>query len=311
MNGLAIYLEELYKSCEIPFEVYINNDIIFKTNSLLPQNSIVENRFSIDNKIFIIQTYNKFKDSIKILKFCIENKCKEYYNTREKVIISLLKNEYVPNDTLEQVMFPTKDTYLIVIYLKEKISETIEILNDIYLNTDIIILEYKSSIVLVGLFEDIEEHISSITETIYINIYIKCYVSYCFINNYNFLKSLYEDSIYKIKLAKKYNLSSRVFNEKSLLFESVIDNLSEENKHDIVSKFNNGFSKLDEDTVNTIEIFFNCDLNLSEAAKKLFVHRNTLIYRLDKIKKYTSYDIKKFNEAILFKIAFFIWKEKK
>jgi DNA-binding PucR family transcriptional regulator len=60
----------------------------------------------------------------------------------------------------------------------------------------------------------------------------------------------------------------------------------------------------------TIEVFFKLDLNLSEASKELYVHRNTLIYRLDKIQKYTTYDIRKFNDAVLFKIAFFYWKQK-
>ena len=116
--------------------------------------------------------------------------------------------------------------------------------------------------------------------------------------------------MYKINLAKKYNLSNRIFNESSLWFEKVIDNLDVESKKNIIEKFNYAFSKLDEDIIKTIEVFFNLDLNLSESAKALYVHRNTLIYRLDKIQKYTSYDIRKFNDAVLFKIAFFIWKEK-
>ena len=40
-------------------------------------------------------------------------------------------------------------------------------------------------------------------------------------------------------------------------------------------------------------------------------NRNTLIYRLDKIEKYTSYDIREFNNAVIFKLVFFLWKEKK
>ena len=78
----------------------------------------------------------------------------------------------------------------------------------------------------------------------------------------------------------------------------------------MLDDFNDSFSKLDEDMIKTIEVFFKLDLNLSEASKELYVHRNTLIYRLDKIQKYTDYDIRKFNDAALFKIAFFIWKQK-
>ena len=82
-------------------------------------------------------------------------------------------------------------------------------------------------------------------------------------------------------------------------------------KKDIYEKFKKGISKLDNEMIRTIEVFFKYGLNLSEAAKELYIHRNTLIYRLDKIQKYTNYDIRNFNEAVLLKIILFIWKEKK
>ena len=62
--------------------------------------------------------------------------------------------------------------------------------------------------------------------------------------------------------------------------------------------------------IRTIEVFFNCGLNLSESAKELYIHRNTLIYRLDKIQKMTSYDIREFNNAMIFKIIL-VYMEKK
>ena len=61
--------------------------------------------------------------------------------------------------------------------------------------------------------------------------------------------------------------------------------------------------------MKTIDVFFNCGLNLSEAAKELYIHRNTLIYRLEKIQKYTGFDIKNFNEAVIFKSIYTVWKE--
>ncbi len=82
-------------------------------------------------------------------------------------------------------------------------------------------------------------------------------------------------------------------------------------KNRIIAKFNEGFERLDNDIIQSIDVFFELNLNLSEASKKLYVHRNTLIYRLDKIQKCTSYDIRKFNEAVIFKVAFAIWKQKR
>jgi carbohydrate diacid regulator len=66
--------------------------------------------------------------------------------------------------------------------------------------------------------------------------------------------------------------------------------------------------QLDEDTINTIQKFFENSLNISETARKLFVHRNTLVYRLDKIQKNTGLDLREFDDAIIFKVAMMVQK---
>ena len=63
---------------------------------------------------------------------------------------------------------------------------------------------------------------------------------------------------------------------------------------------------LDDETLTTIEKFFENNLNVSETARKLFVHRNTLVYRLEKIKKLTGLDIRDFDNAIVFKVALMV-----
>lgn len=65
---------------------------------------------------------------------------------------------------------------------------------------------------------------------------------------------------------------------------------------------------LDRETLNTIHCFFDNNLNVSETSRKLFVHRNTLVYRLDKIKKMTGLDLREFEHAITFKVALMVQK---
>ena len=65
---------------------------------------------------------------------------------------------------------------------------------------------------------------------------------------------------------------------------------------------------LDHETLFTIQKFFENNLNVSETSRKLFVHRNTLVYRLDKIKKLTGLDLREFDHAIIFKIALMVKK---
>ncbi len=64
----------------------------------------------------------------------------------------------------------------------------------------------------------------------------------------------------------------------------------------------------DEETLSTINKFFENSLNVSETSRQLFIHRNTLVYRLDKIQKSTGLDIRVFDDAITFKIALMVVK---
>ena len=65
---------------------------------------------------------------------------------------------------------------------------------------------------------------------------------------------------------------------------------------------------LDPETLYTINRFFENNLNVSETSRKLFVHRNTLVYRLEKIKKLTGLDLREFDHAIVFKVALMVKK---
>lgn len=73
--------------------------------------------------------------------------------------------------------------------------------------------------------------------------------------------------------------------------------------------FNQGsIDSLDEETLFTIQRFFENNLNVSETSRGLFVHRNTLVYRLEKIKKLTGLDLREFDDAIIFKVALMVKK---
>lgn len=62
------------------------------------------------------------------------------------------------------------------------------------------------------------------------------------------------------------------------------------------------------ETILTLDAFFSMDCNVSETAKKLFIHRNTLLYRLDKLKQETGLDVRSFNDAVLVRIMLLLYK---
>ena len=70
----------------------------------------------------------------------------------------------------------------------------------------------------------------------------------------------------------------------------------------------NSIDSLDQETLFTINKFFENNLNVSETSRKLFVHRHTLVYRLEKIKKLTGLDLRQFDHAIVFKVALMVRK---
>ena len=65
---------------------------------------------------------------------------------------------------------------------------------------------------------------------------------------------------------------------------------------------------LDQEILFTIQKFFENNLNVSETSRQLYVHRNTLVYRLDKIQKITGLDLRIFDQAIIFKVAMMVSK---
>ena len=70
----------------------------------------------------------------------------------------------------------------------------------------------------------------------------------------------------------------------------------------------NPIEALDSETLYTINKFFENNLNVSETSRRLFVHRNTLVYRLEKIKKITGLDLRELDHAIVFKVALMVKK---
>ena len=129
----------------------------------------------------------------------------------------------------------------------------------------------------------------------------------------NLLTCLLESRLDNIIFKKNSSIINLLDEKRELIFENsrlsveeLIDSIAEKRKDERVNDFNFALSKLDNEMIRTIEVFFKCGLNLSEAAKELYIHRNTLIYRLDKIQKITSYD-----NAMIFKIIFLYNKKKK
>ncbi len=312
MYSFHKFLEELYSNTKIPFKVTLDEEEFSPCNfKELNDEEFIFQEFKVNNGIGKIITEKNYESCISLLKYLIESKIKEVSNNKEKLIRKALSGIHIDKNIINRELnFLKEGFYVINIYLSSHIQEGLELINECYDIKNIVTLIKDNNIVIIGALEDVEEHANSIKDSIASNLYTKCYISYMKLNNINEIKEAYEINMSKINLAIKYDLDEMVYGERDLLFENLVDSIDKELKNKMYEDFGLGFSKLDREMIKTIETFFKCGLNISDASKELYVHRNTLIYRLDKIQKCTSYDLRNFNEAVIFKIAFLIWRGK-
>ena len=124
------------------------------------------------------------------------------------------------------------------------------------------------------------------------------------------LAKSYKEANIAIEVGKVFDTEKYVINYENLgigrLIYQLPTTLCEMFLQDVFKK--NPIDALDKETLFTIHKFFENNLNVSETARKLFVHRNTLVYRLEKIKKLTGLDLREFDDAITFKVALMVKK---
>ena len=122
------------------------------------------------------------------------------------------------------------------------------------------------------------------------------------------LAKSYKEAQIAIEVGKVFDTEKYVINYENLgigrLIYQLPTTLCEMFLNEVFKK--NPIETLDEDTIETINKFFENNLNVSETSRKLYVHRNTLVYRLEKIKKITGLDLREFDHAIVFKVAMMV-----
>lgn len=108
-----------------------------------------------------------------------------------------------------------------------------------------------------------------------------------------------------MKIGRTFRTSERIFGYHSLGLGKLISSISDESAREFLEEELPGidFRQFDSETMNTIEVFFASGLNIAEAARALYLHRNTLVYRLDKFKKTTGCDLQNFDDAVKIRIG--------
>ena len=118
------------------------------------------------------------------------------------------------------------------------------------------------------------------------------------------LRESYQEARRAIEVGRIFQPESSVYVFSRLILERFLMELPQDISayyHSLL--FNRKTARLfNEEMLYTIEMFFKKDLNLSDTARQLYIHRNTLVYRLDKVQRQTGLDLRAFDDAVTFKI---------
>ena len=154
--------------------------------------------------------------------------------------------------------------------------------------------------------EELIKTAQAIEETLKTELYIKTVIGIGTVANHlRELADSYKEAQVAIEVGKVFDTEKTIITYENLgigrLIYQLPTTLCEIFLSEVFKK--NSIDTLDQETLFTINKFFENNLNVSETSRKLFVHRNTLVYRLEKIKKLTGLDLREFDDAIIFKVA--------
>lgn len=159
--------------------------------------------------------------------------------------------------------------------------------------------------------KDLEKLARSIVDTLNSEFYTRAVVGIgTVVNNLRELSRSYKEAQVAIEVGKVFDVEKVIMSYSNLGIGRLIYYLPTTLCNMFLAEvFKKGsIDSLDHETLFTIQKFFENNLNVSETSRKLFVHRNTLVYRLEKIRRLTGLDLKQFDHAIVFKVALMVRK---
>lgn len=314
MYNFQDFLQDLSLNTGIKFDIALEDgDVLFSGIGDAANLEVTSTLLSLGSLRAILNLPKTLENCTALLKYTIENKYKEIFSMREQCIIEVLEGKEISDvNVANNIPFLSKGCTLFLINIDGSKYEALNITRQLYSEEEAISLVYKNQLLILGVFDETNEHAQSIRESIASDLYCKCTISYGnTIYTVKDINKAYEECKACFVLAKNFDIKEEILFYDKMVFEKIVYNVSSEVKNELLVKLKDKFDLFDSELISTIDEFVNSGLNISDAARRLYVHRNTLIYRLDKITKETGFDIRNFKEATVFIIAFLVWKENK
>lgn len=177
-------------------------------------------------------------------------------------------------------------------------------------------VDEKSIILVKELKEkDSKEEIDQISKHIYDTISAEAMTSVyvaigTVVNDLKNVSASYKEAKMALEVGKIFEENKKIVNYEQLGIGRLIYQLPAPLCKMFINEVLHGLSmdQFDEETLTTVNKFFENNLNVSETSRQLYIHRNTLVYRLDKLQKMTGLDLRNFDDAIIFKIMLMVSK---
>lgn len=296
MGAIVELLNEVCEKTNIKIRLLdCNNNEIF--DNLPSTESKVIRKISVNNKIYKIALEQDDIRTIPIIEYVL-NKCISKENIIEDLLEDRKQWDALSDNTI------TKSNKMLLIEASKE-SEVLEIVKNTYLDNDIYVGEIYDRIIVIGNLEDEEEHAVSLKDTIIQTVGVNAKISISDLD-YTFegFRKAYKGAVQALEIGKKFKVKPEIYCFKNMFLEKAIFNLSDEYSYELKEEYKDIFKGFNHELIHTLEEILRCDLSLTKAAKNLYIHRNTLMYRIDKIKKETGFDIRNFKEATFLYILY-------
>ena len=272
--------------------------------------------------IFIEGTDKESKNQLKIIKILIENALLKKQMSKEELIEKILKSEIYEKEIERkaEILNIEINKKRVVILIKTKVEESKIVKNFLKENLPqedfLIELENEKFVILKTIKEQekeqkILEYLKELNKTLKEKIKIEINIAVGnFVENLKKIENSFKEATLALEIKQIFQNSDDIIFYNNIGIERIIYKLPisicEIFLAEVLKK--KKIKNLNEEILFTINSFFDNNLNISETSRKLFIHRNTLVYRLEKIKNLTGLDLRNFEDAIKFKLALLIQK---
>ena len=324
-NGVIISCSELVKIGET--RQGVRDEIAYTSEAVVTGGytyRAIGNSAKAENIVFV-EGEDKMADKLAMVLSVSLNNIKSLYDEKydkASFIKNIILDNILPSDIYiksKELHFATDVDRLVFLIRFHGKSDMLpfDMVQNMYpdKNKDYVISVGEQDIVLVKEMKnyadsrEIEKIAKSIADTLGAEFFAKVSIGIgTIVDNIKDLAKSYKEAQVSLEVGKVFDTDKNIISYENLgigrLIYQLPTTLCEMFLQEVFKK--GSMDSLDREALTTIQAFFENNLNVSETSRKLFVHRNTLVYRLEKIRKMTGLDLREFEDAITFKVALMV-----